>query len=111
MLPAPVDVAAREQLADDLEGLGEHLVPHVRGRPTPADDVLVEVLPRPQPEGEPAVAASNATVAACWATTAGWYRKVGHVTYVISGTRWVARHRPSTAHAFGAWPCASSQGK
>ena len=36
--------------------LGEHLVPHVRGRPPLADHVLVEVLPRTQPEGEPAVA-------------------------------------------------------
>jgi len=37
---------------------------------------------------------------------------IGHVTYVISGTRWVAEATaPSTAHAFGAWPWLASQGE
>ena len=53
MPPHPVDVPTGEQLADDLDGLGQHLVPHVRRRPTPADDVLVQVLPRSEPESKP----------------------------------------------------------
>ena len=51
-------------------------------------------------------------VAAFWATTAGWYRTIGQVTYVISGMRSVAwAAAPSTLHAYGEWPCSSSHGK
>jgi hypothetical protein len=39
-------VVAAEQRPDDLDGLGEHLVPDVHRRPAAPDDVLVEVLPR-----------------------------------------------------------------
>ncbi|KPI00720.1 hypothetical protein OK006_8197 [Actinobacteria bacterium OK006] len=39
-------------------------------------------------------------VAAFWATSTGWYRVVGHVTYVIRGMRSVAcAAAPSTLHA------------
>jgi hypothetical protein len=51
-----VDVAALPQQADDLDGLGQHLVTHGRGRPPPPDDVLVEPLAGPQPQGEAPVA-------------------------------------------------------
>jgi hypothetical protein len=49
---AVVDVAAGEQGADDLDGLGELLVPDVRRLPALADDVLVEVLAGTEAEGE-----------------------------------------------------------
>ena len=43
---------AVEQLADDLDRLDEHLLPDADRRPALADDVLVEVLPGAEPEGE-----------------------------------------------------------
>jgi hypothetical protein len=45
-------VAARPQRPHDLDRLLEHLVPDVSRRPATADDVLVEVLARPDPEAE-----------------------------------------------------------
>jgi len=45
-------VAAVEQRRDDVDGLAEHLVPHVGRRPALADDVLVEVLSGAEPQGE-----------------------------------------------------------
>jgi hypothetical protein len=63
--------------------------------------VLVEVLAGAEPEAE-ASCESNCTVAAFCATTAGWYRIVGQVTYVISGMREVAcAAAPSTLHTYG----------
>jgi hypothetical protein len=53
VLALVVEVPAVEQAADDLQGFGEHVVPDVRRRPAAADDVLVEVLTRPETEGEP----------------------------------------------------------
>jgi hypothetical protein len=46
-------------------------VADVDGRPAAADDVVVEVLAgaEAEPEAPPLIAA---TVAACWATIAGW---------------------------------------
>jgi hypothetical protein len=41
-----VDVAAVEELVDDLERLDEALVPDVDRVPALADDVLVEILAR-----------------------------------------------------------------
>ena len=51
-LPAVIDVLAVEQRGDDVDGLAQHLVPFADRRPALADDVLVEVLPRSQPEPE-----------------------------------------------------------
>jgi hypothetical protein len=68
------------------------------GQPRPTTCSLrFSPAPRPRVNRPPD---SNATVAAFWATTAGWYRIVGHVTYVISPTRSVAvATAPSTLHA------------
>jgi len=55
VLAAVVDEATAEQLADDLDGFGEHLVPHVHRAPAPPDDVLVEVLAGAEAEREAAL--------------------------------------------------------
>ena len=47
--------AARPEGPDDLDRLLEHLVAHAGDGPLPADDVLVQVLARAEPEGEPPV--------------------------------------------------------
>ena len=50
--------AARPQRPDDLDGLAEHLVPHRGEGPLPADNVLVQILARPEADGEPAARAA-----------------------------------------------------
>jgi hypothetical protein len=53
-VPAPVGHrAARPQGPDDLHRLGQHLLAHAGKGPPSADDVLVQVLPSAEPEGEP----------------------------------------------------------
>jgi len=47
---------ARPERPDDLHGLLEHLVAQADQRPAAADDVLVQVLARAEPQGEPPVA-------------------------------------------------------
>jgi hypothetical protein len=71
VLAAIVDVLAIQQGRDDVDGLGQHLVPRADRRPAPADDVRVEVLAGAEPEAD---RPSNriCIVAAFWATTAGW---------------------------------------
>jgi len=55
---------------------------------------------------------SSCSIAACWATTAGWYRIVGQVTWVMSWIRSVAcATAPSVTHAFGECPCSVSHGE
>ncbi len=55
VLPLEVHVAPGPKVADDVYGLAEHGVADVDAGPAIAHDVLVEVLPRPEPEGEPAL--------------------------------------------------------
>ena len=67
--------------------------------------------PAPRPS-EKRPSDSSASVAAFCATTTGWYRTIGHVTYVMKGMRSVAcATAPSTDHVYGEWPCTSSHGK
>ena len=47
-----------------------------------AEDVLVQRLAGADPEREPALEQHLRSVAAAWATTAGWMRTVGQVTAV-----------------------------
>ena len=54
-LPRYVYRIARPQGPDDLDGLLEHLVAQSGKRPPPPDNVLIEVLARAEPEGEPPV--------------------------------------------------------
>ena len=51
----PVDELPGEQLANDLDGLFEHLLAPRHRRPAPADHVFVEVLAAAHPESEPSV--------------------------------------------------------
>src|SRR6185437_14352621 len=51
-----VDVPAVEQGPDDLYRLGEHALALVRVGPAFPDDMLVEVLPGAETEGEPVTA-------------------------------------------------------
>ena len=70
---------AIEEPAHDLERLREHLMTDVHG----GHDVPVTCSLRCSPAPTPSVkrpSESNCTVAAFCATTAGWYRIVGHVT-------------------------------
>jgi len=48
------DVVAAPELAHHVDGLLEHLEPHVAAGPLVAEDVLVEVLARADAEEEPA---------------------------------------------------------
>ena len=81
VLAAEVGVAvAVEELADDPDRLDEHLLPDVGARPAAADDVLVEVLPRAEAEGEPAVGQDLQGRGLLGDRRVGWYRKVGQVT-------------------------------
>src|SRR3954471_20158477 len=52
----------------------------------------------------------TALVAAAWATTAGWMRRVGQVTPVVTPSPVVAAIAPITDHTNGLWPCSSFHG-
>ena len=53
---------------------------------------------------------SRAAVAAAWARTAGWTRKVGQVTAVVTLRLVVAAMPPTTDHTNGLWPWLSFHG-
>ena len=82
----------------------------IAGQPAPTTCSLrFSPLPRPRVNRP---SDNRSRVAAFWATTAGWYRSVGQVTYVASPTRSVAwATAPSTLQAYGACPCALSHGE
>jgi hypothetical protein len=66
-----VDVAALPQQADDLDGLGQHLVTPGRARPPPPTTCSLSRSPAPSPRVKrPSL--SRPIVAAFGATTAGW---------------------------------------
>ena len=94
MLAAVLDDLAREEPADDLDGLHEDAQPGRRLGPVIADDVFVQRLARPEPEPE-ASGYIASSVAAPWAIMAGWYRKPGGVTPVPKRRFVVAPKRPS----------------
>jgi hypothetical protein len=52
----------------------------------------------------------RAAVAAAWARMAGWIRKVGQVTAVVTLRLVVAAMPPMTDHTNGLWPWLSFQG-
>jgi hypothetical protein len=54
--------------------------------------------------------ASDAVVAAAWARIAGWMRKVGQVTAVVSCSSVVAASAPNTDHTNGLTPWLSCHG-
>ena len=65
-------------------------------------------LPSPSRKRPPLI---TATVAAFWATIAGWYRTVGQVTSDTSSARRVSTaSAPSTDHAYALCSCDSSHG-
>ena len=80
------------------------------GQPWPTTCSL-RFSPEPRPSTKRSFDNSPSVAAFC-ATTAGWYRMVGQVTYVMSSTcsvTWVTA--PSTDQGYGAWPWLSNQGK
>lgn len=73
----------------------------IPGQPPPTTCSL-SFSPEPSPSRK-RPSESSWSVAAFWATTAGWYRVVGQVTYDMSGMREVAwAAAPSTLQAYGA---------
>lgn len=68
VITLPVGDLAAEQLADDLNGFAQHVVPALDRRPPATHHMLVQVLPAAQAEGESAVGEDL------------WYHIVGHVT-------------------------------
>ena len=79
--------------------------------PLPADDVFVEILACAETEGEPAVG-QQLHGRRFLRDDGGMVTADRAVTYVIRGMRWVAwAAAPSTPHAYGEWPWASSHGK
>ena len=71
VLAAVVDVAAVEQRADDVHGLGEHLVPHADRGPALPTTCSLRFSPEPSPSRN-RPPERICIVAAFWATTAGW---------------------------------------
>ena len=102
MLAAVLDDLAREEPADDLDGLHEDAQPGRRLGPVIADDVFVQRLARSESsQKRPGYIASS--VAAPWAIMAGWYRKPGGSRPCRSGGSWWRQERPSrTTKAL--WP-------
>ena len=94
----PVDQTATEQRADDLDGLPQHVLPLCDGRPTLADDMLVQVLAATQPQGESAV---GEDLHGCCllrddrgVIAHGWAGHIGVEAYPFGGLRYCSQHRP-----------------
>lgn len=103
MTPSVVDapVLAVKQRGDDVDGLGEHLVAHAHSRPALTDDVLIEILPRAEPEPE-TVAGQDPDGGRLlghdrWVVTQGRTGHVGHETDPLGGLRGGTEDRPRVA--------------
>jgi len=79
ILARPVDEVTGEEFADDLDRFTKHVLPAPDGRPSFTDDMFVGFSPLPRPSVK-RPSARICKVAACCATTAGWYRIVGQLT-------------------------------
>jgi hypothetical protein len=101
--PSVVDapVLALKQRGDDVDGFGEHLVAHPHSRPALTDDVLIEILPRAEPEPE-TVAGQDPDGGRLlghdrWVVTQGRTGHVGHETDPLGGLRGGTEDRPRVA--------------